>query len=148
MAVIRKGAPDDLCEESVLELLRKGIYKPNPSRVTRFLKAMGSENGHFYIAFEEGRPIGILAAVEAKENQFEIKAAIVEPEHRNSGIGRLLVNELITKMQHPLLRAETDDGAVGFYHSLGFRIHSLGEKYPGVIRYQCVYDHSNWVPHS
>ncbi|GAA0394735.1 hypothetical protein GCM10008933_26940 [Paenibacillus motobuensis] len=40
---------------------------------------------------------------------------------------------------HPAkIIAETDQDAIGFYSKIGFEIHSLGEKYPGVERFQCI----------
>lgn len=36
--------------------------------------------------------------------------------------------------------AETDDEAVDFYRNIGFEVHSLGEKYPGVERFRCIYE--------
>jgi ribosomal protein S18 acetylase RimI-like enzyme len=36
------------------------------------------------------------------------------------------------------LEAETDSEALAFYRRIGFRVESLGEKYPGVERFRCV----------
>jgi ribosomal protein S18 acetylase RimI-like enzyme len=36
--------------------------------------------------------------------------------------------------------AETDNEAVEFYRATGFRVTSLGEKYPGVERYRARLD--------
>lgn len=36
--------------------------------------------------------------------------------------------------------AETDEEAVNFYRSIGFEVYSLGEKYPGVERFRCIYE--------
>jgi hypothetical protein len=36
------------------------------------------------------------------------------------------------------VEAETDREADGFYRACGFTVHSLGEKYPGVERFQRI----------
>lgn len=38
-----------------------------------------------------------------------------------------------------VVSAETDADAVEFYRKYGFKIKSLGEKYPGVERFLCEY---------
>ncbi|WP_268921683.1 hypothetical protein [Metabacillus sediminilitoris] len=38
-----------------------------------------------------------------------------------------------------MITAETDKEAVVFYRNYGFKITSLGEKYPGVERFLCEY---------
>ncbi|NYE04281.1 ribosomal protein S18 acetylase RimI-like enzyme [Bacillus niacini] len=40
---------------------------------------------------------------------------------------------------YPSVHAETDSDAVEFYRKYGFKITSLGEKYPGVERLLCEY---------
>lgn len=68
---------------------------------------------------------------------MEIKHIAVAPEQRGSGLGRAMVQAVQEKMKPNVMVAETDREAVGFYRSLGFEIHSLGEKYPGVERFLC-----------
>ena len=73
-----------------------------------------------------------------------MKRLYVRQEFKRTGVGRLLVTKLISENEDSTITAETDDDAVRFYHSLGFRIYSLGEKYPGIVRYSCIYDHLCW----
>lgn len=67
----------------------------------------------------------------------EITCIAVRKEYSRQGIGKALMDFI--KSRHSHLIAETDDDAVDFYKKQGFIIHSLGEKYPGVIRYKCEY---------
>ncbi|EOR21192.1 N-acetyltransferase GCN5 [Niallia nealsonii AAU1] len=41
--------------------------------------------------------------------------------------------------QYTFISAETDNDAVGFYRKNGFKITSLGEKYPIVEWFLCIY---------
>lgn len=56
---------------------------------------------------------------------------------RRTGVGRLLLAEVrrTTPPELPVV-AETDDDAVSFYGATGFTVTSLGERYPGVVRYR------------
>ncbi|MGG4554653.1 hypothetical protein ABEX11_20625 [Paenibacillus humicus] len=47
------------------------------------------------------------------------------------------MQEYIRENQIRRVEAETDKDAVDFYRRLGFNITSLGQKYPGVERFQC-----------
>ncbi|MBU1701802.1 MAG: GNAT family N-acetyltransferase [Candidatus Eisenbacteria bacterium] len=106
---------------------------------------MNSDSDRVFIAFDNDLPLGILIATERSENHFEIRNIFVEPVSRRSGVGRQLIYKLISSNENTKIETETDDDTVAFYHSLGFRIHSLGETYPGVIRYRCNYDHTAWT---
>lgn len=116
--------------------------------MARLVRELSSESGRFYVASDDIRPVGILAATLDADQHFEIRNIVVDTERQRSGVGRILMNELIKSCDTPRISAETDDEAVGFYHSLGFRIRSLGEKYPGIVRYDCSYDYEDWNPPS
>ena len=49
-----------------------------------------------------------------------------------------MINEYIKKNEINKMIAETHKDAVIFYRNIGFEIKSLGEKYPGVERFQCT----------
>ncbi len=55
----------------------------------------------------------------------------------NRGVGSKLIDFVCEKHQPQLLIAETDYDAVGFYRKYGFAVTTLGEKYPGCVRYLC-----------
>jgi ribosomal protein S18 acetylase RimI-like enzyme len=68
----------------------------------------------------------------------EIRHLAVQKNWRGRTIGSNMIAEISGWEQVELLKAETDQDAVGFYSKAGFEIHSLGEKYPGVERFECV----------
>ncbi|WP_327932040.1 GNAT family N-acetyltransferase [Brevibacillus centrosporus] len=63
----------------------------------------------------------------------------VRAASREHGYGSQLIDLLLQKYKSKVIAAETDQEAVGFYRKYGFQIKSLGEKYPGVERFLCVY---------
>lgn len=68
----------------------------------------------------------------------EIKHIAVSPSHRGKGIGRKMISFIWEEYALSFMFAETDKDAVNFYKNYGFKITSLGEKYPGVERFQCM----------
>lgn len=147
MVTIRSIAVQGLRTGQAYELLRKSVYKATTEKCGRLIDALAGGNSCIYTAEDSNRKLGIFAVLEIGSNRYEIKALFVEREWRKEGVGRRLVNGLITDRRDPVIVAETDGDAVGFYHSLGFKIHSLGEIYPGIERFNCVYDHSEWFPY-
>ncbi|MEG0438948.1 MAG: N-acetyltransferase [Solibacillus sp.] len=68
----------------------------------------------------------------------EIKHIAVSPNHRGLGIGSKMISFILEKYSLTFMFAETDKDAVEFYGNYGFKITSLGEKYPGVERFRCI----------
>lgn len=92
-------------------------------------------------AFElEGETVGCIGVEISRLHHNEIKHIAVSSEHRGKGIGSKMIS-LILEM-YPSVSAETDSDAVEFYRKYGFKITSLGEKYPGVERFFCEYEGS------
>jgi ribosomal protein S18 acetylase RimI-like enzyme len=89
-------------------------------------------------AFElEGKNVGCMGVEISNLTQCEIKHIAVSSEHRGKGIGSKMISFVLE--MYPSVSAETDFDAVEFYRKFGFKITSLGEKYPGVERFLCVY---------
>lgn len=63
----------------------------------------------------------------------------VDKTQQRNGIGKKLINFVLDNYKRKILIAETDGDAVDFYRKCGFQVNSLGEKYPGIIRYDCKY---------
>jgi ribosomal protein S18 acetylase RimI-like enzyme len=67
-----------------------------------------------------------------------LHSVAVAPRFRGRGVGRQLVRGVAARFPGGTLEAETDSEALAFYRRIGFRVESLGEKYPGVERFRCV----------
>ncbi|WP_328824102.1 GNAT family N-acetyltransferase [Niallia circulans] len=57
----------------------------------------------------------------------------VSTKQRGKSVGSQMIKFL--SKQYTFISAETDNDAVGFYRKNGFKITSLGEKYPSVERF-------------
>ena len=75
-----------------------------------------------------------------EKQEMTLNHLAVEPESRGVGFGRGMLLEIIEDMQPTRITVETDEDAVQFYRNVGFVIRSLGQKYPGVERFQCTYE--------
>ena len=53
-----------------------------------------------------------------------------------------MIDFILEKYLFAFVLAETDKEAVYFYKKHGFKITSLGEIYPGVEHFQCVFENN------
>lgn len=97
----------------------------------------------FWVASVEEQPIGGCAVIESEHDLATIRYMGVEERFRGKGVGRHLVEAAIQRTSKRIIQAETDADAKDFYAKCGFTIRSIGEKYPGIIRYVCVYSKSS-----
>jgi ribosomal protein S18 acetylase RimI-like enzyme len=85
----------------------------------------------------EGESVGCIGVEINRLNECEVKHIAVSSDHRGKGIGSKMIAYILE--MYPSISAETDREAVEFYLKCGFKITSLGEKYPGVERFLCTY---------
>jgi ribosomal protein S18 acetylase RimI-like enzyme len=127
---------DKLHDACILEILSQSQYMPTPERLAR--RADAYEQDCAVYAFgcldnDEINGIIILRNIEAAS--YEIVSIATSPLRRGEGIGSRLITHAVNQLKCAEICAETDDEAVGFYRKFGFSITSLGEKYPGTVRY-------------
>lgn len=127
---------DDL---EVKELLAYAVF-PDPERMDQAVEAYRKPNGLDLYGYEEDDVLVGIIGVDASEGELTIKHIAVTPENRGKDYGRGMILELMLQLKPVRVIAETDEESVGFYRSIGFEIYSLGELYPGVERYRCVYE--------
>ncbi|MCJ1748592.1 GNAT family N-acetyltransferase [Mammaliicoccus sciuri] len=95
-----------------------------------------TENELFSVSNNE-RIVGLVGLI-STEQEVVIKHIAIQSHIQNKGLGTEIINKIHQLFPKQKLVAETDNDAVGFYTKLGFKIISLGEKYPGIIRYKCI----------
>ncbi|NWL86490.1 N-acetyltransferase [Paenibacillus sp. 79R4] len=112
---------------------------PDDERISRELdRYLMDDSRGLYGAVIHQRLVGLIGIVPCSEEVVELKHIAINPQYRRHGLGTKLIYEY-RQSYHPVkIIAETDRDAVGFYSKVGFEIHSLGEKYPGVERFQCI----------
>ncbi|KOP67579.1 GNAT family acetyltransferase [Bacillus sp. FJAT-18019] len=127
-------------QPEVKELLSYSVF-PDPEAVDRAASFYQTGNGRLFGYEEDGLLLGIIG-FDVVRNELIIKHLAVLPENRGLGYGRGLILELLLEVQPKpdAIIAETDEEAVDFYRSIGFEVYSMGEQYPGIERFRCVYE--------
>ena len=129
----------NLHDERILYMLSLSAYMPTEEMMNRRADEYERDaNISVFGCFERKTVSGVIAGKWIDESVGEIIGIAVDPACRGKGIGAGLIAHAATQLKCRQLRAETDDDAVAFYRKCGFAIESLGEKYPGVVRYLCV----------
>ncbi len=133
-----RDAKATLMEPDALAVLALSTYESTEEKMKKRAAAHQEDSGvSAYGCWMNGRLTG-LVVLRSHADGMEILSIGVLPEARGHGIASALLDHARTVNPLSPLMAETDDDAVGFYRRYGFDIQSLGEKYPGVVRYRCT----------
>lgn len=126
-------------EAEVKELISYSVF-PEPEVLEQVIEDYRTDDQlKLYGLMMEDILIGMIGYEFKADRVLEIKHISVRPECRGEGYGRGLILEVIP-LESPIeIVAETDDDAADFYRNIGFTIESLGELYPNVERYKCIY---------
>lgn len=140
--MIMTEVKEKLCDKSLLALLSHCQYQPTADKLSALADTYQKDDGIFVFAcMEREVPCGIIALKHLADASYEILAIATDPSCRHKGMGSKLIAYAAETRHCIKLYAETDGDAVGFYQKYGFTIQSLGEKYPGIIRYLCILEH-------
>lgn len=82
--------------------------------------------------------IGLIGLRFNSDVETELRHIIVDRNYRRMGLATILIEQIAKKFKLDILIAETDCEGLKFYENLGFKIESLGMKYPNVERFQCI----------
>jgi ribosomal-protein-alanine N-acetyltransferase len=91
------------------------------------------QNSEIYVAYEGVKTIGFIA-YEDKHNSVEIISLAVIPEYQRKGIGKLLLNQVLSKLEKRKIHLIThprNTPAIILYLKLGFEIYGLKKDYYG-----------------
>lgn len=131
---------DKLDNPEIKELLSYAVF-PDPDKLEKVIEQYQSDQTLTLYGYEdEDMLVGIIGVQKDEDNTLVIKHIAVQPENRMKGYGRGLILEIIEHVKPSMVVTETDADAIDFYRSIGFTVYSLGELYPGIERYRCVYE--------
>ena len=157
--VLRNLSASELTGPEVRELLRlatdfdDGALDRLVSEVLprlTVLAAMDDDAGRTPIALAAYAPPGGQAVREPEAGPQEprpspsttIEYIATSPTHQRTGTARALIAEIRRRHPRAVLRASTDDDAIGFYRALGFLDHPAPRdpRWPERRCYDCVLD--------
>ena len=128
-----------LHDERVLAMISLSHYMPTEEKMNILADRYEADADVFAFAYDSDSLIcGTIILKRLIRNEFEIIGIATDPSFRGQGVASKLVSFAAGYLKCGLIKAETDDDAVGFYRKYGFQIESLGEKYPGIVRYLCT----------
>ncbi len=130
---------DCLHDRRILSVISHSVYRPTEEKLMALADKFESDRDiHTFACDDDGEFCGVIVLKGMGNGEFEIRSIAVDPSFRNRGIASILISHAVDTLECSLLKAETDEDAVGFYRKYGFHIESLGEKYPGTVRYLCL----------
>ncbi|WP_414049436.1 GNAT family N-acetyltransferase [Macrococcus animalis] len=109
----------------------------NKDKVDELLRRATLNNKETCFVYEQDYNVVGVITIKNSDNICHITSLATSSNHQLRGIGTQLINHI--KETNDYIIAETDDDAVNFYRKQNFVIEPLGEKYPGVKRYKCIY---------
>lgn len=130
---------DNLHDKRILSVIAQSQYMPTEEKLNtlayqyKFNPAISA-----FACVDTESVCGTIILKHTKDNEFEILGIATDLSRRMQGIGTRLISYAVSTLDCKLITAETDDDAVDFYRKYGFQIESLGEKYPGTVRYFCT----------
>lgn len=124
---------------AIIRLLSDCMYADEEAILRELIEYQRMESRRLYGKGDAGELIGLIGIEHHSECVAELRHIAVRSDYRGCGIGRDMIMNYIRDDKIQILNAETDRDAVHFYEKIGFHIVSLGEKYPGVERFQCVF---------
>lgn len=128
----------NLRDERVLAVISLSMYMPTKEKLnSRIDKYESDANVSAFACDDNGFICGTIILRHTANDEFEILGIATAPSHRNQGVASRLIAFAVDTLKCRTIKAETDDDAVGFYRRFGFQVNSLGEKYPGCVRYLC-----------
>lgn len=127
-----------LVQDDILKVLAESVYMPSEDKLkNRADKYRSDQNIIAYGMRIESIYYGVIVLDISDPKHPIINNIAVAKPHQKQGIGTLLIQH-VRRVLHPEeIIAETDNDAVEFYRNIGFHIINLGEKYPGIQRYEC-----------
>ena len=88
-------------------------------------------------AHAQGELVGFIGFFTDPPDRTVIRHIAVRRDYRRQGIGTQMILHVYNVCGLPEITAETDHDAVEFYRRVGFKVISLGEKYPRTERFFC-----------
>ncbi len=126
--------------EIAQELLALSVGNPTAEKINSWYQDyLRDDNRMLFGLRHKGSMVGAIGLEIFADEKGEILHIGILPKYRNSGLGRLMLFECVERCGLIVIEAETDKDAVDFYRRCGFKIESLGEKYPGIERFRCAW---------
>jgi ribosomal protein S18 acetylase RimI-like enzyme len=124
--------------KGIIRLLALSMGDKSEKNVRAKAEMFAGGKGFRMIGYlEDDRYLGVVVYRESLFRIEIVNIGVMETMRRR-GIGRELIMEIRRRKPGKTIFLETDEDGEKFYGRVGFVVRNLGERYPGVIRFQCV----------
>lgn len=128
----------------IKRLLSFAVGEATNERVNSILHETYSDSKTvLYVLADNDAALGVIGLKRLGDSGEILHIAVAERK-RKQGLGRQMIDCLAKLGNLRELVAETDRDGLEFYIHCGFSIRSLGEKYPGIERFQCRLEVKRW----
>lgn len=136
---ISRFLPSVAPSREVLALLAESVGNPTESELEK-LVATCRPAGYpaLWIASYADRPIGVMRLDSQDQSHCTITHIAVDTNLRGRGVGRKFIEFIRDDLGFRQAEAETDDDAIGFYKTCGFKVESIYQNRYGIQRYKCA----------
>lgn len=130
----------NLHDKRILDIISLSQYRPTEEKMNSLAHKYDTDADIFSFACNvNGIPCGVIILKHQINDEYEIMSIATKPSVRSKGVASKLIAFASKNLNCSIIKAETDDDAIGFYRKCGFQVVSLGEKYPGTVRYLCTF---------
>lgn len=130
----------NLYDKRILDIISLSQYMPTEEKMNSLAHKYETDADIFAFACNvNGIPCSVIILKHLINDEYEIMSIATNPSVRSKGVASKLIAFASKNLNCSIIKAETDDGSIGFYRKCGFQIVSLGEKYPDTVRYLCTF---------
>ena len=122
------------------EIYKHCMFMPTEEKFNNKVDIFLNDNSvKIFACFEQDKILGVMVVSFIEQKKIEIIGIAVDVSVRGKGVGSYMINQVLNDYDLISVYAETDNDAVGFYRSNGFRIVEFSETYDDetVVRYKC-----------
>jgi len=126
-------------DHALHDAIHPAVGDPTPARIRAVVANYKANPAWELFAVQRAGDIQSIIGVEhITSEELRIRHIATAEATRNQGQARALVEYVLSLSNTRVVWAETDGDAIDFYEKCEFKVESLGEQYPGVIRYRCT----------
>jgi ribosomal protein S18 acetylase RimI-like enzyme len=141
MNLVRVAHQSAVQDRAFRRLLGLAVFNPTDDRITRLLAEFYQHpDRRLFGLYQSDTLVGVTGIERLAPGRATLLHIAVDPLHQRQGAGRHMLEQVAAQEALTYLTAETDHEAVEFYRRAGFSVASLGEQYPGVERFQCLWE--------
>lgn len=123
--------------DAIIKLMRVAMFNATDGRIKSAAEGIyGKQQGHFYVADSDG-VIGIIGVRRVDNAYVEIMHLAVVEEHRNTGVGKGMINYVRDAERVDEIIVHTDTDIYKYFEKLGFSIEEEEDNMTGLVRFTC-----------